>query len=89
MCMVSVVTSQAINSFPLVLRQWQGEIAPAVTRVEFDALKREVEALKNLLPAVQEYDKATGQEDCEHADKVTLVKKLAELVGVDLSEVLP
>jgi hypothetical protein len=57
----------------------------AVPREEFDALKREVEELKKLLIAAKQYDDATGQPDCEQADKMALIRKLAELVGVDLS----
>lgn len=58
-----------------------------ITRTEFNALKKEVEELKKLLLAAKEYDEKTGQKDCEVEDKVALLKKIAELVGVDLSEV--
>jgi hypothetical protein len=59
-----------------------------VPRYEFEALKREVEALKELLKAAQKYDEATGQPHCEHEEKVAFLKKMAEYVGIDLSEVL-
>ncbi len=58
-----------------------------ITRDEFDALKKEVEALRDLLKAAKIYDEATGQKDCEMGDKVALIKKLAELVGVDLEDI--
>lgn len=58
-----------------------------ITREEFDALKAEVEELRKLLEAAKEFDKATGQPDCEMDDKVMLIKQLAELVGVDLGDV--
>ena len=58
-----------------------------VTREEFDGLKAELESLKKLLAAAKQYDTETGQKDCEEADKIALFKKLAEIVGVDLSEV--
>jgi hypothetical protein len=61
----------------------------APTRAEFDALKKEMEELKDLLKAAKRYDERTGQPDCEQEDKVALLKRLAELVGVDLSEVFP
>lgn len=60
---------------------------PEITREEFDALKRDIEELKLLLKAAKRYDEATGQPDCEMESKVVLIKKLADLVGVDLSEV--
>ena len=63
-------------------------IQPPPTRAEFDALKAEIEALKDLLLAAKEYDERTGQPDCETDDKVALIKAVAEAVGVDLDEVL-
>ena len=55
-----------------------------VSREEFDALKKEMEELKKLLKAAKEYDEKTGQPDCHMDEKVELIKKIAELVGVDL-----
>lgn len=59
------------------------------TREELDALKREIQELKELLKAAKKYDEATGQRDCEMAQKIELLTKLASLVGVDLSDVFP
>lgn len=61
---------------------------PSVSRAEFDALKTEVEELKKLLAAAKKYDEATGQRECEQAEKIAFLKKLAEFVGIDLSEAL-
>ncbi len=60
---------------------------PEVTKADLDALKREMEELKKLLVAAKKYDEATGQPDCEMEDKVALIKKVAKLVGVDMSGV--
>lgn len=57
-----------------------------VSQAEFDKLKREVEELKKLLEAAKAYDAATGQPDCETDEKVDLIKRVAELVGVDLED---
>jgi len=65
---------------------WPGDNQP--TQEDFDALKKEVQALKKLLRAGKEFDEATGQADCENADKIAIIRKLAELVGVDLEDVL-
>ena len=59
-----------------------------VTKAELEQLRGELEALKKLIPAVQEFDTATGQEDCEHEDKVAWVLKLADMLGVDFDDVL-
>lgn len=96
MCVVSNIGDQwrqtAPQRFPwiqpyIVPNQFPPALGP--TREEFEALKREIEALKRLLTAAKEYDQKTGQPDCEHDAKVVLIKKLAELVGVDMSDIFP
>jgi hypothetical protein len=62
-------------------------ILQLVPRYEFDALKREVEQMKKELEAAKAQDVADGNPDCEMEEKVELLKKIAELVGVDLSTV--
>lgn len=59
----------------------------ALTREEFDVLKRDVEALKLLLEAAKKYDEDTGQPDCHQDEKVEFLRKIAEFVGVDLETV--
>jgi len=61
---------------------------PAPTQEQFDELKREVEALRKLLGAAKEYDAITHQPDCEMEEKIELIKRVADFVGVDLSDVL-
>lgn len=72
-----------MNPFPVV---YTLPINP-VTREEFDALKKEVQEMKALLIRAKKYDEDNGQADCEIDDKVAILKKVAELVGIDLSEV--
>lgn len=60
---------------------------PEISRAEFDALKREVEALKKLLAEAKKFDEATGQPDCEMESKVKFLKQIAEALGVDMSDV--
>jgi hypothetical protein len=60
---------------------------PGITRSEFDALKRDVTELKELLKAAKKYDEATGQPDCETDEKVELIRRVAKLVGVDMKEI--
>lgn len=89
MCVVSMVgdayhdrwRGQPFTSTPDAWLGW-------VTRAEFDALKREVEQMKELLKRAKKYDEDNGEPDCEIAEKVALLRKVAELVGVDLSDVL-
>jgi hypothetical protein len=67
--------------------QWQPLSSPP-TREEFDALKREVEFMKGLLIRAKIYDEETNQRDCETEEKMALVRRIAELVGVDLNDIL-
>ena len=100
MCFVSYVGDYARDTFPQkfphivpqypmtvpVVNSWPP--VEMVPRYEFEALKKEVDALKELLKAAQIYDAKTNQPHCEHSEKVAFLKKMAEYVGVDLSEVL-
>jgi hypothetical protein len=63
-------------------------VIPGVSQAEFDRLKREVEELRKLLTAAKAFDAATGQPDCEVDEKVALIRRIAEFVGVDLGDVL-
>lgn len=58
-----------------------------VTRAEFNALRDEMEELKLLLKAAKRFDEKTGQKDCQMDEKVELIKRLADLVGVDMEDV--
>ena len=92
MCTVSMIgddfSKRLPQQFPQTT-QWLGGAWAGPSRAEFDELKKEVAALKELLIAAKKYDAATGQPDCEQEDKIALLRRLAELVGVDLSEVFP
>lgn len=87
MCVVSMVGDHYSQKF-----QWVSPIptgVPAITREEFDKLKREVQEMKALLKRAKKYDEETGQPNCEMEDKVDILKKVAEMVGVDLKEIFP
>jgi hypothetical protein len=58
-----------------------------IGRQEFDDLKKEVETMKALLIKAKIYDEANGEPDCEMEEKIALLKRVAELVGVSLEEV--
>lgn len=58
-----------------------------ISRDEFDLLKREVENVKELLIKAKRYDEDHDEADCSMDEKVDVLRKVAEMVGVDLSEV--
>lgn len=74
----------AVNPLP---NQQTVTITTPVSREEFEALKSEVEALHRLLREAKRYDEETGQPDCEVDEKVELLRRVAELVGVDMEDV--
>lgn len=96
MCAVSAIGDNFRDSFP---GRWPNfQIPPAlpgavpgalggVSRLEFEALKREVQELRALLLAAKKFDEATGQTECEIDDKVAFIKWLADFVGVDMKDV--
>lgn len=57
------------------------------SREEFEALKKDLELMREELKAAKAQDIAEGNPDCEMEEKVALLKKVAEICGVDLSEV--
>lgn len=65
------------------------DMSQYITRAEFEQLKNEIKELKKLLLAAKEYDKNTNQPDCEVDEKIALLKKVAEMVGIDMKDVFP
>jgi len=57
---------------------------PAITREEFDALRQEVLEMKRLLQNAKEIDETTGQAPCDDAEKMALLRKIAEAVGISM-----
>lgn len=54
------------------------------TKEEVESLRKEVESLKKLLKAAKIYDAESHQPDCHVDEKVSLIKKLAKELDVDL-----
>ncbi len=61
----------------------------AATKADIEELRKELAELKKLLKAAAAYDAATGQPDCEQEEKIALIRKLAEVTGVDMEDCLP
>ena len=90
MCTVSMIGDGWRQQFP---ERWpnyplqQLPAIPEISRIEFDALKKEMEELKKLLEAAKKFDDATGQPNCEMEDKVALIKNIARAVGVNMDDI--
>ena len=57
---------------------------PSISREEFEALKQEVMDMKELLKRAIKYDEENNEPHSELNEKITVIQKIAELVGVDL-----
>lgn len=60
---------------------------PEITKAEFDALKKEVEEMKALLKRAKIYDKQNGEPNCELNEKIEMLEKIAEIVGLNLEDI--
>lgn len=101
MCVVSMVGDHYRDKwgerdwFPKVwppqpYRVYPNQTRPSipVDREEFDRLKDEVRELRDLLKRAKEYDERNNEPECEVEEKMEILRRVAELVGVDLSDVI-
>lgn len=56
------------------------------TREQIEELRKDLEELKKLIKAAIKYDEATNQPHCEDEQKMDLIRRVAEAVGVDLKD---
>jgi hypothetical protein len=61
---------------------------PDVSRSEFESLKKEVEEMKALLKRAKEYDERNNEPDCELEEKMAMLRKFADAVGLDLDDII-
>lgn len=94
MCIVSNIMDGWKDSFD---KKWPSfPVNPSVIdyatieklKQDMQDIKKELIELKKLLMAAKAFDAATGQPDCEAERKVAFLKKISEIVGLDISDVL-
>lgn len=59
-----------------------------VTREEFEALRKDVLEMKELMKKAIDYDRRNNEPACAASEKVALLKRIAELVGVDMQDII-
>ncbi len=100
MCVVSAVLDDfnrrnqpwidPIKDWPMPQRDHRGGfIRSGPSYEEFEALRKEVEKLKEEVAAARKQDEENGEPECEMDEKKELIKKICELVGVDIKEFCP
>lgn len=91
MCVVSMIgdhySQKYKDQFPQAQQQNQTTITAWPNRQEFEALKKEVLEMKELLKKAKVYDEVNNQKDCEMEEKIKILKAVADAVGVSLEEV--
>ena len=80
MCVVSAITDNYLKT-PLPTQVLTGH--DPFARTEIIKLRLEMEELKKLLKAAQDFDTATGQPHCEDPEKVDLIRKLCRLLDME------
>lgn len=91
MCVVSMVSDHYLEKWD---SRWNMNnpnpfyLNNTISRYEFEELKKEVKELKELLIRAKKYDEEHHEHQCETEEKVRLLKEVAKLVGVELSDVL-
>lgn len=59
-----------------------------IGRDEFESLKKEVEHMKKLLIKAKLYDEQNNEPNCEIEEKMEFLRKVADLVGINLDDVI-
>ena len=89
MCTVSMIGDHYNDMwerrFP---HEWPSIPVDTVSRQEFEELKRQVLEMRELLARAKKYDEDHSEPECEVEEKMAILRKVAEAVGIDLDDVL-
>jgi hypothetical protein len=85
---IGPVIQPEINPYPNPFEKLLIPTAPPISKEDFDALKKEVEELKELLEKAKQYDAKHDEPDCEAEEKIALAKQLGKTFDVDIESVL-
>lgn len=88
MCTVSMIGDHFNDKWKQPFYQQTFTNIPEITKAEFDALKKEVEEMKALLKRAKIYDEQNGEPNCEMDDKMAMLRKFAEAVGISLDDII-
>ena len=95
MCVVSMIGDHYTGKWQEPYERWHQQgltqvtngVLSFISKEEFEDLKKEVKEMKELLIKAKLYDEKNNEPSCEVENKVEVLKKIAELVGVSLEDV--
>lgn len=95
MCTVSMVTDywkdNNLPKYPNIMTYPNTGVAgwppPQVSREEFEALRKDMQELKELLIAAKKFDVATNQHNCEKEENVKALIRIAKVLDVDFEDI--
>jgi len=87
MCTVSMIGDHFNDKWNSPYYQQTFTNLSLISKQEFDALKKEVEDMKQLLIRAKIYDEKNNEPNCEIEEKIETLRKIADLMGVDLNDV--
>ena len=88
MCTVSMIGDHFNDKWKQQPYQQLFTNIPEITKAEFEALKKEVEEMKALLKRAKIYDEQNNEPNCEMDEKMAMLRKFANAVGINLDDVL-
>ncbi len=88
MCTVSMIGDHYSHKWGQPDYQHLFTNIPQINRAEFDALKKEVEEMKALLKRAKIYDEQNNEPHCEMDEKMAMLRKFSEAVGINLDDIL-
>jgi hypothetical protein len=74
--------------WPQSSEQWPVALPPEISRKEFDDLKKTVEEMRDFLKRAKEYDERNNEPECEVEEKMELLRRVADLVGINLDDII-
>lgn len=85
MCAVSAIADDWRHRNPNIIPSIWTTTGPS--REEFEALRVELNKVKEELKKAKQQDIDEGNPDCEMEEKIEIFRKLGKMVGIDFDEV--
>ena len=81
MCVTSYVMDQGLDDLQKWRQPFRVPLGPLNDSAKLDRI---IELLEKMMAQAAEYDRATGQPECEHEDKKQALREIADKLGVEI-----